>query len=56
MVKSAEKNYSIMNELFVENVQKNHSTLLIVSNIKINLGFNDDMFHTKTIKRMPLID
>ena len=50
------ENYSIMNELFVENVQKNHSTLLIVSNIKINLGFNDDMFHTKTIKRMPLID
>ena len=49
-------NYSIMNELFVENVQKNHSTLLIVSDIKLNLGFNDDMFHTKTIKRMPLID
>ncbi len=49
-------NYSIMNELFVENIQKNHSTLLKVSEIKINLGFNDDIFHTKTIKRMPLID
>ena len=49
-------NYSIMDELFVENVQKNHSTLLKVSEIKINLGFKDDMFHTKTIKRMPLID
>ena len=49
-------NYSIMNELFVENIQKNHSTLLIVSDIKINLGFIDGMFHTKTIKRMPLID
>ena len=45
-----------MDELFVENVQKNHSTLLKVSEIKINLGFKDDMFHTKTIKRMPLID
>ena len=49
-------NYSIMDELFVENIQKNHSTLLKVSEIKINLGFKDDMFHTKTIKRMPLID
>ena len=49
-------NYSIMNELFVENIQKNHSTLLTVSDIKINMGFTDDIFHTKTIKRMPLID
>ena len=45
-----------MEELFVENIQKNHSTLLNISHIKINLGFNDDIFHTKTIKRMPLID
>ena len=48
------KNYDIMNELYVENVQKNHSTLLQINNIKINLGFSDDIFHTKTIKRMPL--
>ena len=45
-----------MNELQVENVQKKHSTLLTVSDIKINLNFSDDIFHTKTIKRMPLID
>ena len=43
-----------MNKLYVENVQKNHSTLLQINNIKINLGFSDDIFHTKTIKRMPL--
>jgi hypothetical protein len=47
-------NYYIMNELFVENIQKNHSTLLTINNIKINLGFSDDIFHTKTIKRLPL--
>ena len=50
------EDYLIMDELFVENIQKNHSTLLKVSDIKINLGFSDDIFHTKTIKRMPLID
>ena len=49
-------NFYIMNELQVENVQKKHSTLLTVSDIKINLNFSDDIFHTKTIKRMPLID
>ena len=49
-------NFYIMNELQVENVQKKHSTLLEVSNIKINLNFSDDIFHTKTIKRMPLVD
>ena len=48
------ENYDIMNELYVENVQKNHTTLLQINNIKINLGFSDDIFHTKTIKRIPL--
>ena len=47
-------NYYIMNELYVENVQKKHTTLLIINNIKINLGFSDDIFHTKTIKRLPI--
>jgi len=48
------EHYNIMNKLYVENVQKNHSTLLQINNIKINLDFNDDIFHTKSIKRMPL--
>jgi len=48
------ENYDIMNELYVENVQKKHTTLLQINNIKINLGFSDDIFHTKSIKRMPL--
>jgi outer membrane lipoprotein-sorting protein len=48
------QNYNIMNKLYVKNVQKNHSTLLQINNIKINSGFSDDIFHTKTIKRMPL--
>ena len=43
-----------MNELDVKNIQKNHTTLLTINNIKVNLGFSDKIFHTKTIKRMPL--
>jgi len=46
-------NYYIMDELYVENIQKKHSTLLITNNIIINSGFSDDIFHTKTIKRLP---
>ena len=45
--------YYIMNELFVENIQKNHSTLLTIDEINLNLGFKDDLFHTKTLKRIP---
>ena len=47
-------NYYIMSELDVKNIQKNHTTLLTINNIKVNLGFSDKIFHTKTIKRMPL--
>ena len=43
-----------MNELFVENVQKNHTTLLTIDQISINLNYLDEMFHTKHLKRVPL--
>ena len=42
-----------MNELFVENIQKNHSTLLTIDEISLNLGLKDELFHTKTLKRIP---
>ena len=42
-----------MKSLFVKNVQKNHSTTLKVDKININLGFKDDLFHTKNLKRIP---
>ena len=43
-----------MDRLFVHNVQKDHSTLLTIDKININLGFEDDLFHTKNLKRIPL--
>ena len=45
--------FYIMNELFVENIQKNHSTLLTIDEISLNLGLKDELFHTKTLKRIP---
>ena len=45
--------YYIMRSLFVHNIQKNHKTELIIDEININLGYGDDIFHTKNLKRIP---
>ena len=46
--------FFIMNELFVENVQKNTSTLLIFNHIKIKNNYENELFHSKNLKRIPL--
>jgi hypothetical protein len=45
--------YHIMNNLFVHNIQKNHKTELIIDKIDLNLGYDDNLFHTKNLKRIP---
>ena len=45
--------YYIMNTLNVKNIQKNTSTFLNINDIKINNGYSDDIFHSKSLKRMP---
>ena len=47
------EDYYVMNKLFVHNVQKNHQTSLKIDKITINLGYTDDIFHTKSLKRIP---
>ena len=46
--------YYIMNYLNVKNVQKNTSTILKIENIKVNNGFDDNLFHQKNLKRVPV--
>ena len=46
-------NYYIMNTLTVKNLQKNTSTFLNINDIKINNGYSDDIFHSKSLKRVP---
>jgi len=46
-------NYHIMNTLTVKNLQKNTSTFLSVNDIKINNDYNDDIFHSRSLKRVP---
>ena len=46
-------NYYIMNTLNVKNIQKNTSTFLNINDIKINNGYSDNIFHSKSLKRVP---
>ena len=45
--------YSIMIELHVKNVQRNHQTILKFDNIEVDSGIKDNIFHEKNLKRMP---
>ena len=47
------KEYSIMKELHVKNVQRNHQTILKFDNIEVDSGIKDNIFHEKNLKRMP---
>ena len=45
--------YYIMDRLEVENVQKNHSTLLRVNEISLNNNFEDSKFSQRSLKIIP---
>ena len=45
--------YYIMNYLSVINVQNKTSTILRIEDININNGYTDDIFHPKSLKRVP---
>lgn len=47
------KDYHILNEVTVKNIQKNHSTLLRFENIDVDSGVEDNLFHEKYLKRLP---
>ena len=45
--------FQVLKEIFVKNIQKNHSTKLIFDEIELNINIKDDMFHEKHLKRIP---
>ena len=47
------KDYQILTEVHVANVQKNHSTSLKFENIELDTGVKDDLFHERHLKRLP---
>ena len=47
------KGYDVPIEMYVENVQKNHSTRLTFDNLELDNGVKDDLFQEKNLKRLP---
>ncbi|MFQ6604005.1 MAG: outer membrane lipoprotein-sorting protein [Fidelibacterota bacterium] len=45
--------YTLPQEIFVKNVQKNHSTLLTFDNIEVDTGVKESLFQEKYLKRLP---
>lgn len=47
------KDYTIPVRMFVENVQKEHTTELIFDNVELDTGVKDDLFHERNLRRLP---
>jgi outer membrane lipoprotein-sorting protein len=48
-----QKGYIVPNEIFVKNVQKNHSTRLTFDEMELDTNVNNDLFQEKNLKRLP---
>jgi len=47
------KGYDVPIEMYVKNVQKNHSTKLTFDNLELDSNVQDDLFQEKNLKRLP---
>ena len=47
------KDYQILTEIRVTNIQKNHTTSLTFENIELDGGVEDNLFHERYLKRLP---
>ena len=45
--------YHMIKEIFVENIQKKHSTLLSFDNTVVDIGIKDEYFNENKLKRIP---
>jgi hypothetical protein len=47
------KGYHVMKRVYVEDVQKNHSTEVAFSEIEVDSGIRENLFQEKNLKRLP---
>ena len=45
--------YDVINEIFVEDIQKNHTTKLTMDDIKVDSDLDESLFQEKNLKRLP---
>ena len=50
------KEYYVMERVFVEDIQKNHTTEVIFEKIQVDMGVKANIFQEKNLKRLPAID
>jgi len=47
------KDYYVMSEIFVENVQKEHTTNVTFDKVEVDIGVKPSLFQAKNLKRLP---
>ena len=47
------KEYMIPTRMFVQNVQKEHTTELLFDNVRVDTGIEDELFHERNLRRLP---
>ena len=47
------KDYYVMSEIFVENVQKEHTTNVTFDKVEVDIGVKPSIFQEKNLKRLP---
>ena len=47
------KDYYVMSEIFVENVQKEHTTNVTFDKVEVDIGVKPSLFQEKNLKRLP---
>jgi hypothetical protein len=45
--------YQVINRVFVRDTQNQHSTEVMFSDIKVDSGMDENLFHEKNLKRLP---
>ena len=47
------KEYHVMERIYVEDVQKNHTTEITFTDIQVDTGIDKNLFQEKNLKRLP---
>ena len=48
------KDYHVIERVFVEDIQKNHTTEVTFSEVKVDSGIDNKLFQEKNLKRLPV--
>ena len=50
------KSFYVLKRVLVNNIIKQHSTEITFTDIEVNVGMKNDLFHEKNLKRIPILE